>query len=386
MALETGTYVGDLVITNPTSSDPKSQGDDHLRLIKSVLRESFAGFTGAVIVTGTDGGAADAYTLTPTTALAAYVNRMLAIFIPTATNATTTPTLNISGLGAKTITTQAGAALAANDLSGITIVEYDGTNFRLMSVTKNYVDQLAFNSALPAQAGNTDKVITTNSTVASWTANLKDSVINFVNSSDITKKLAFTLSGLTTGTTRTVTIPDKSGTMAMLSDASMALLATLTPTAAANVDSLNTFTSSYNNYCIVIEGVKPAADDTLLMRFANAGTVDTGSNYLMNGNSFVGTNAPNSSVVAYMQLSTTVLSAGKGISAKFDVLNANDATNLKAVLGKFLAQYAATPSYVGADIITGYSAANAVSGVRFYWNGGSNFSATGKIKIYGYSN
>jgi len=35
---------------------------------------------------------------------------------------------------------------------------------------------------------------------------------------DSTKNLAFQLSGITTGTTRTLTVPDKSGTLAMLDD------------------------------------------------------------------------------------------------------------------------------------------------------------------------
>ncbi len=34
MALETANYIDELVITNPTASDPVSQGDDQLRLIK----------------------------------------------------------------------------------------------------------------------------------------------------------------------------------------------------------------------------------------------------------------------------------------------------------------------------------------------------------------
>jgi hypothetical protein len=41
MALETGSYIHELTITNPISTDPKSQGDDHLRLIKTVLRTHF---------------------------------------------------------------------------------------------------------------------------------------------------------------------------------------------------------------------------------------------------------------------------------------------------------------------------------------------------------
>lgn len=41
MALETGTTIDELVATNPTASDPAGQGDDHLRLIKAVLKNSF---------------------------------------------------------------------------------------------------------------------------------------------------------------------------------------------------------------------------------------------------------------------------------------------------------------------------------------------------------
>lgn len=41
MALETGTTIDELVATNPTVSDPAGQGDDHLRLIKTVLKATF---------------------------------------------------------------------------------------------------------------------------------------------------------------------------------------------------------------------------------------------------------------------------------------------------------------------------------------------------------
>jgi len=41
MALESATYVDGLVISNPTGSDNISQGDEHLRLIKTVLKNTF---------------------------------------------------------------------------------------------------------------------------------------------------------------------------------------------------------------------------------------------------------------------------------------------------------------------------------------------------------
>ena len=41
MALETGNYINNLVPANPPAGDPVSQGDDHLRLIKKVVQQSF---------------------------------------------------------------------------------------------------------------------------------------------------------------------------------------------------------------------------------------------------------------------------------------------------------------------------------------------------------
>mgnify|MGYP005994276091 CR=1 FL=1 len=55
MALESGTFLDDLVQTNPTASDNVSAGDNHLRLIKLVLKNSFPSVDAAVnaIHTGT---------------------------------------------------------------------------------------------------------------------------------------------------------------------------------------------------------------------------------------------------------------------------------------------------------------------------------------------
>jgi len=51
MGLETATYISQLVDTNPTSSDPVSQGDDHLRLIKEVLQAQFTTLGAAAVTT-----------------------------------------------------------------------------------------------------------------------------------------------------------------------------------------------------------------------------------------------------------------------------------------------------------------------------------------------
>lgn len=57
MALEdlTGTkYIDSLNSSNPTATDPKSEGDDHVRGIKNVLKTTFPNVSGAVNATHTE--------------------------------------------------------------------------------------------------------------------------------------------------------------------------------------------------------------------------------------------------------------------------------------------------------------------------------------------
>jgi len=51
MGLETGTYIDSLNSSNPTAGDAVSQGDDHLRLIKSTVKATFPNLSGAVTST-----------------------------------------------------------------------------------------------------------------------------------------------------------------------------------------------------------------------------------------------------------------------------------------------------------------------------------------------
>lgn len=54
MALETGTYISDLVSANPAGTDTLDKADDHLRLIKSTVKATFPNLTGAVTPTHAD--------------------------------------------------------------------------------------------------------------------------------------------------------------------------------------------------------------------------------------------------------------------------------------------------------------------------------------------
>lgn len=51
MGLETATYITDLVSSNPLGTDSKAQGDNHIRLLKSVLQTQFSDLGSAAVTT-----------------------------------------------------------------------------------------------------------------------------------------------------------------------------------------------------------------------------------------------------------------------------------------------------------------------------------------------
>jgi hypothetical protein len=51
MTIESATYISGLNATYPAAGDPKSEGDDHLRLIKSTVKATLPNVTGAVAAT-----------------------------------------------------------------------------------------------------------------------------------------------------------------------------------------------------------------------------------------------------------------------------------------------------------------------------------------------
>lgn len=91
----------------------------------------------AVVIAG---GSGDAMTLAHTVAPAAYASGMyFRFYSPASANTVTAPTLNVDGLGAKTIFKRDGlTALAAGDIVALTLYEvtYDGTAFRIHQTGK----------------------------------------------------------------------------------------------------------------------------------------------------------------------------------------------------------------------------------------------------------
>lgn len=136
MALESGTYVADLNTANPSSTDPKSQGDDHLRLIKTVLQNTFAGFPGLVVITGVEaqGATASDYVVTVSPAPADYTTGFFVAFKAAHAN-TGAATVQVNELAPKALKAVDGSALEAGDieLGAAVVAFYDGADFFLVS-------------------------------------------------------------------------------------------------------------------------------------------------------------------------------------------------------------------------------------------------------------
>jgi hypothetical protein len=104
-----------------------AQEIDMATQVKGRLPQSYSYVSG--------GGSANAQTVALSPCPTAYAAGLPFSWLPTAANTSTTPTVNVCSLGAKTIVAKGGAPLAAGDLSttAIAFVIYDGTNMELQN-------------------------------------------------------------------------------------------------------------------------------------------------------------------------------------------------------------------------------------------------------------
>ncbi|MDF3858083.1 hypothetical protein P3W70_06985 [Achromobacter denitrificans] len=192
MAVENTTNIAGLDDTLPTGTDTKSEGDNHLRLLKTVLKHVFAGFPGEVLLAATEaqGATVNDYVLSVAPAPAAYATYTTVVFRANHAN-TGAATLKVGGLAAKALVNPEGSPLRANAITATTwvLAVYDGTNFRMIGggnsqAIYDYADQLAFQAALPGQAGNAGKYLRTNGTAASWMEALPRYAANAIPTAD----------------------------------------------------------------------------------------------------------------------------------------------------------------------------------------------------------
>jgi hypothetical protein len=258
----------------------------------------------------------------------------------------------------------------------------------------DYVNQQAYSAALPGQTGNADKLVTTDGAgtpTASFTDKLNVTVLKFVDGTDKTKQVQFDASGLTTNTTRHLTVQDKDGTLALTSDISAAsgssvvLLAQATvSTAVANIDFLNVFTSAYGSYRIEIEGLTCSfsSGDQIVIRLANGGAVDTAAHYIPNlAESGAATAVLTSTLTGLSGYSDTLMATGT-----FEIGGTVSSTAVKWMSARLLVYRNNTgaPGYTAKLGVGGYSGGT-VSGFRLFWSGAYNFTA-GTVRVYGIKN
>jgi hypothetical protein len=121
---------GNKLDASPVLADNNAADDLLLSAIKYLIQRNVENYA-------VDSGTANAIIVAPSPAMVEYKagGAPIRVLKSGSTNTLTTPTINVSGLGAKTIIHASGAALAPGDLpaSGMLSFVYDGTNMRLTS-------------------------------------------------------------------------------------------------------------------------------------------------------------------------------------------------------------------------------------------------------------
>jgi len=141
MTVETASYISQLDATLPLPGDKKREGDNHLRLVKTVLKTQFPNFgTAAMTATTTELN----YVVGVTSGIQAQIN---------------------------TKATKAGDTYTgAHDFTGATPTVPTATagDSSSKAASTAFVGSTAFSSALPGQTGNAGRTVRTDGTSASW--------------------------------------------------------------------------------------------------------------------------------------------------------------------------------------------------------------------------
>lgn len=161
MGLESGTYISDLNESNPAATDVKSQGDDHIRLVKKTIKNTFPNVSGAVTPTHTELNYVDGVTSAIQTQLDAKASTSALalkadIASPTFTGTPAAPTATV------------------------------GTNTTQLATTA-FVQAAVVASSLPDQTGHAGEFLTTNGSSVSWGTAGGATVYEFTSSGTFTK-------------------------------------------------------------------------------------------------------------------------------------------------------------------------------------------------------
>ena len=177
MALEdlTGTkYLDDLVATNPAAGDNVSEGDDHIRGIKNVLKLTFPNVDAAVNATPTELNYVDGVT----SAIQTQMDTKAPLASPTFTGTVAIP--NVANLETAVVanTAKVSNVTHTGDVTGSTAltIAVDAVDIAMLSATGTASSSTYLRGdnawstvdALPSQTGHAGKYLTTDASSASW--------------------------------------------------------------------------------------------------------------------------------------------------------------------------------------------------------------------------
>jgi hypothetical protein len=135
MALESASFVSDLVSTNPTGSDPKAQGDDHVRLIKAVLKATLpAGSQAHYPLVAATAQASTSGTSIDFTSIPSWVKKITINFAGVSTSGTSNPIIQIGDSGGVEATGYLGASTALSNGATVNVLNYT-TGYGVNSAT-----------------------------------------------------------------------------------------------------------------------------------------------------------------------------------------------------------------------------------------------------------
>lgn len=222
-------------------------------------------------------------------------------------------------------------------------------------------------------------------TAASSYATLNYSVIAVAGQTNLTPSSPTdTLTIVAGGSTVLTTNPGSNSLTITTASNGLTLLANLVPTVAARVNFLSTFTASYDNYLIEVQGILPVSDTAtttgLQFQLAVGGVANSGTIYY---NALSGASSGAATTQGTTGMSNSA--AGKGLSGNFYIFNTNDSTNDKQCMSHLMG-VDATTAHQFVSTGTQFNNSSVVTGISFFWGTGANFVATGRIRVYGISN
>lgn len=169
MAVDTATYIGGFDTAKPAGTDPKSEGDDNFRHVKTVLKTTFPNVTGAVTATHTQMN----YLVGVTSAIQTQFTAKAPLASPTFTGTPAAPTAaggtNTTQIATTAFVATSFAPLASPALTGTPTAPTaaGGTNTTQIATTA-FVTAASLTSVVPVSAPDSGKYLTNNGTVANW--------------------------------------------------------------------------------------------------------------------------------------------------------------------------------------------------------------------------